>query len=242
MALDPPSEVVTFLNVIGVGWPLVNEDTVRDFATHVRNFATNIETTHQDATNTVQQMGQAYHGASYDALVAKWADMSSTHMTALVDGCNVLSTALDVAADYIVQMKLEAIAELIGMAVSFIADQAAAIATFGLAEAAEALIVEAGEKVVEFLKQELVQYIISEVVEAAVKPLMAVVDKAVTGFGYQATESILGVSGSSAQLGASFGIDPDALTAHAATMHVHAQTVAGHAATFKSATAGMDFR
>jgi uncharacterized protein YukE len=242
MALDPPSEVVTFLNVIGVGWPLVNEDTVRDFAGHVRTFASNIENTHQAATATITDMGQAYQGASYDALVAKWAEMSSTHMTALIDGCNVLAEALDVAADYIVQMKMEAIAELVGMAISFVADQAASVFTLGLAEAAEALIIEAGEKVVEFLKQELVQYIISQVVEAAVKPLMAVVEKAVNGFGFQATESILGVTGDSGSLGPTFGIDPDALTGHAATMRGHAQTVAGHAATFKADTAGMDFR
>ena len=242
MALDPPSEVVTFLNVIGVSWPLVNEDTVREFATHVRTFATNLEDSHQAATNTVNQLGESYHGASYDVLLAKWADMSTTHMTALLDGCHVLATALDVAADYIVTLKMEAIAELIGMAVSFIADQAASIFTLGLAEAAEGLIIEAGEKAVEYLKQELIQYIISEVVEAAVKPLMAVVDKAVTGFGFQATESILGVSGGAGQLGPSFGIDPDAMAVHAAAMHGHAQTVVGHAATFKSATAGMDFR
>lgn len=242
MALDPPSEVVTFLNVIGISWPLVNEDTVREFAGHVRAFASNMESTHQDASATVQQMGEAYHGASYDALVAKWADMSSTHMTALLDGCRVLATALDAAADYIVALKVEAIAELVAMAASFIADQAAAIATFGLAEAAEAAIIEAGEKAVDYLKQMAVQYIVGEVVEAAVKPLMSVVQRAVDGFAFSATQAVLGVSGGPADVGASFGIDPDALGAHAATMQAHAQTAAGHAATFVDATAGLDFR
>jgi hypothetical protein len=45
-------------------------------------------------------------------------------------------------------MKVEAMAELVALATSFVADQAATVATSGLAEAAEALIVEAAARAV----------------------------------------------------------------------------------------------
>ncbi|MFG2209745.1 hypothetical protein [Streptomyces sp. NPDC048638] len=72
-----------------------------------------------------------------------------------------MASALDIAADTIVAMKLEAIAELTVLAITFIADQAAAVATLGIAEAAEALVIAAAEKLMDFLVQQLEQYIIA---------------------------------------------------------------------------------
>jgi hypothetical protein len=52
MAVDDlPLPVVDFLNVIGVPWPYVSEDTVMQFATLVREFRQAVQTTHQDATD-----------------------------------------------------------------------------------------------------------------------------------------------------------------------------------------------
>jgi hypothetical protein len=45
MAIDDlPLPVVNFLNVIGVPWPYVNEDTVTQFATLVREFRQAVQT------------------------------------------------------------------------------------------------------------------------------------------------------------------------------------------------------
>lgn len=60
MAIELPDEVVQFLQFIGVNWPQVNEDSVRTFASHVRDFATNIDDTHQQATGTIRAMGASY--------------------------------------------------------------------------------------------------------------------------------------------------------------------------------------
>lgn len=239
MAIELPSEVAQFLQFIGINWPMVNEDKVREFAGHVRDFASNIEDTHSQASSTLQQLGQAYQGASYEMLVSKWAHLSQGHMSVLIDACHVLGTALEGAADFIVAMKVEAIGELIGMAAAFVADQAAAVATFGLAEAGLALIEEAAEKLVDFLTQQLIQHIVGEVIEAALKPLLGLVEQAVHGMTYAALEDMLGVSGGAA--GTGFGIDPDALSAHAGVFRDHAETVAGHAQTFSSAVSGLSF-
>ncbi|SHN12969.1 WXG100 family type VII secretion target [Streptomyces yunnanensis] len=241
MAIELPDAVVTLLQFIGVDWPNVDEDKVREFASHVRDFAQKIDDTHKDSTATIHQLQDVYQGASYEALLAKWAQLSDGHMTELVNGCHVVATALDIAAETIVAMKVAAIAELVVLAITFVADQAAAAATFGIAEAAEALVVAAGKKVVSFLEQQLEQYIIGQVVEAAVDPLVEVVGKAVSGMVFQAAESALGVSAGGGGVGESFSIHPEELHARAEKLRGHAQTVASHAADFESKAAGVSF-
>ncbi|WP_282202055.1 WXG100-like domain-containing protein [Kitasatospora fiedleri] len=240
MAIELPGEVVDFLSIIGINWPTVNEDKVREFAGHVREFAENVDASHQQSTATVQQLGQAYEGASYEALLTKWAAVSDQHLNELVRACHVVAQALDAAADVIVAMKVETIAELVALAAAFVADQAAAIATLGAAEAAVLLIEEAAKRLINYLEQQLEQYVIGQVVEAAINPLVDTVANAVQGMVFQAAEGALGVSAAGAG-GTGFRIDPDALDEHARTMHDHAETVAGHAQVFQSKIAGVSF-
>jgi hypothetical protein len=55
MAIDDlPLPVVNLLNVIGVPWPYIDEDTLREFATLTRDFATAVQGTHDDATQAVR--------------------------------------------------------------------------------------------------------------------------------------------------------------------------------------------
>ncbi|MBS2963325.1 WXG100 family type VII secretion target [Actinocrinis puniceicyclus] len=242
MSIELPGEVVWFLNLIGVQWPNVDEDQVRAFAGHVRDFATNLDSTHQAATSTIQQMSSAYTGNSYEQLVETWARMSNDHMKELVESCHVVATALDVAADAIVAAKVAAIAELVALVASFVADQAAAVLTFGAAEAAEALVIEAGKKLINALIQQLEQQIIGQVIEAAVGPLEQVVERALGGLVFKGLEGALGVSaGGGGSVGASFSIMPEALASHATALQGHADAVAGHAETFAANVAGVRF-
>ena len=239
MAIELPGEAEAFLNFIGIKWPSVNEDKVREFASHVREFAETLESAHRESTATIHGLAEAYEGASYEALLAKWAQMSNGHMDQLVQACHVVATALDVAAGVIVAMKVEAIAELVVLAATLIAEQAAAVATLGLAEAAAAATVLAGRKLIAFLEQQLEQYIVGQVIEAAIDPLVEVVAGAVSGLVFQAAESALGSGGGGG--GGGFRIDPDALEVHARMMHDHAETVAGHAQAFQGKLAGVSF-
>jgi uncharacterized protein YukE len=223
---------VQLLNFIGVDWPMINEDTVREVAGYVQEFAANIEQAHQDATGTIKQMGSAYQGASYELLTQRWAEMSSSHMTELLDGCKLVVAALHAAADFIVVQKGVAIAELVVLAASFVADQAAAVATFGLAEAALAAIEVAARKAIEFLEQQLEQFILAQVIEAGFKALAPIIQRALDGFVFQAASAALGVpsgSGAGAAVGSSFQVHPDELRSHAQVLHGHADTVASHA-------------
>ncbi|MDH6118677.1 WXG100 family type VII secretion target [Kitasatospora sp. GAS204B] len=241
MAIELPDEVVSFLQFIGINWPNVNEDQVRDLATHIRDFADKVDSTHQASTATVQQMSEAYQGQSYEALVSAWSHMSSNHMTELINACHVVADALDVAADVIVGLKGTAIAELIGLAVSFVADQAAAVVTFGLAEVAEAGIIKAAEAAIDYLEQQVVQHILGEVIEKAIDPLVDVVGRAVSGLVYSAAADALGVKPGGDGAGTHMMVDPAVLIQHAETMSQHAQTVAGHADELRTKMATVTF-
>src|ERR1700750_2707854 len=117
MAIDDlPLPVVNFLNVIGVPWPYINEDTLTQFAQLTRDFATAVQTTHDDATTALKGIAGAYQGSATDAMTSGWAKMSQRRIDEVVDACHVLATAFDVGAGYIVAQKAEAIAVLIGMA------------------------------------------------------------------------------------------------------------------------------
>jgi uncharacterized protein YukE len=239
--MELPNDVVTFLGVIGVDWPNINEDSVRAFGSSVREFASNIDSTHRSAGSTIRQMGSAYSGSSYEQLVATWAGMTDNHMTGLVDGCHVLADAMDVAADAIIAAKGVAIAELIALAVSFVADQAAAVLTLGIAEAAEALVIAAAKKCVDFLEQELFQHVMSEVVGKALEPLEQAIGNAVEGLTYKAAAAALGGSSDGGPTGASFGVVPDEMLRHAQSLQGYSDQVAGHAAAFASSVSGVSF-
>jgi hypothetical protein len=236
MAVDDlPGPVVNLLNVIGVPWPYVNEDTVTQFASLAREFGQAVQTTHEDATKAVSGIAQAHQGTSTQAMQSGWSQMSSQHVDELVAGCGVLADALDVAAGYIVAQKLEALATLIGMAIAFVADQAAAVATFGLAEAAVPLIIEGAERLVKSLVMDLQQYLVGKVIEAAAKPLFAKVEAAMAGLDWSQS----GAAGGSASDG--FSVEPAAVRTQTAALREHAATMRQHGANFQQGVQGLSF-
>lgn len=236
MAIDDlPGPVVTLLNVIGVPWPYVNEDTVMRFAALVREFSQAVQTTHADATQTVAAIADAHQGASTQVMQSGWAKLSAAHVDEIVESCAILADALDAAAGYIVAQKVEAIAVLAGMAAAFIADQAASIATLGLAEAALPVIVEGAEALVKSLVEDLQQYVIGQVIEAAAKPLFAKIETAMAGLDWSRA------GGGGGGLGESVSIDPAAVRALTARLRAQALTMRQHGADFRAGVSGLSF-
>lgn len=237
MAVDDlPGPVVNLLNVIGIPWPYVNEDTVTQFASLTREFGQAVQTTHEDATQAVSGIAQAHTGASTQVMHSGWAKMSTEHVNELVTACHVLADALDVGAGYIVAQKVEALATLIGMAVAFVADQAAAVATFGLAEAAVPVIIEGAERLVKSLVMDLQQYIIGKVIEAAAKPLFAKVEAAMAGLDWSKSGG-----GDGSATGAGFSLDAGAVRTQTAALRQHAATMRQHGANFQQGVQGLSF-
>ena len=233
MAIELPSEVAWFLNFIGVPWININEDKVREFATHVRQFGSDVADAHGDATATLTQLGSGYQGAAYEALMKMWGTKSTGHINDLVEGCDVLATALDAGADLIVAQKYACIGELVGMAAAFVADQAAAFVTFGASEAALPLIEEGAEKLMEFAEQQIEQTLIGDIANAALQPLIGKIDSLVQGLVLE--------GGGEGVAGPSYEVDFDHVTTHASVMQTHAGTVNGHVATFTANLHSLDF-
>jgi hypothetical protein len=236
MAIDDlPLPVVNFLNVIGVPWPYIDEDVVLQFASLTREFGKAVRTTHEDATQAVYALAEAHRGMSTEAMRSGWGTMSDKHVSEIVTGCDDLAVALEAAAGYIVAQKAEAVAVLVGMAAAFVADQAAAVATAGIAEAAVPLIIEGAERLVKSLIMDLQQHVIGEVIEAAAKPLFAKVGDAVSGLDWSQSGGGGDLQPTQVQ------IDPVAVRTQLSVIRQHAAQMRQHGARFSMAVGGLGF-
>jgi hypothetical protein len=230
---DLPLPVVNLLNVIGVPWPYLNEDGLHQFAALTREFGAAMEATHRDTTRTFEDLGEAHRGASIETLVGGWVDLGKRHVYPVVDACHVLADALDAAAAYVVGQKAVAIGVLIEMAAAFVADQAAAIATAGIAEAAVPAIIAGARAVVKSLAADMEQYIIASVVEAAAKPLQAEFQAAMAGLDWSQVEPAA----------PSGGVELDAAAARAqiAVLRTHAAAMRAHGDRYYTAVSALRF-
>jgi hypothetical protein len=236
MAVDDlPSPVVNFLNIIGIEWPYINEDDIHKFATLVREFGQAVERTHAEAGQAVGAIAQAHQSSSTQQMHSGWTELSEQHVTEIVAGTSVVADALDAWAVYIVAQKAEALVQFVEMAAEFVADQAASVATFGIAEAALPVIIEAGQKLGQSLIQDLEQYVIGKVVEAALKPFFAKIESMLSGLDWGNTSSAGSDSGSSMSL------DEEGVRQQISNLRQHAETMVSHVETLKSGIAGLSF-
>ena len=231
---DLPLPVINLLNAIGVPWPYLNEDTVSEFATLVREFRSSMEGLHTESSAAVAAITRAHQSVSTEAMQSGWTSLTARHVTELTAGCSVLADALDVAAGYIVAQKAEAIGVLVGMAAAFVADQAAAVVTFGLAEAAVPALVAGAEAVVRSLAADIEQYILGMVVTAAARPLFAKVEEALAGLDWSQ-------SGAAGATPTSVVLDPASARTETAALRRYAETLRGHAAVFQQGVQGLNF-
>lgn len=236
MAIDDlPGPVVTFLNVLGIPWPYIDEEAIYEFSSLVRRFGQAVETTHQEGSRHVAGFAEAYKSASTEKMADGWQKMTNAHVNDILEGCTVLAAALEAAAGYVVAQKGVALGELVGMAASFLAAQAAAPETLGLSEGAVPLIIKGAEKLMDSLIQDLEQYLISQVVEAGAKPLMAKVEKALSGLDWSQSGA------SSPGKGTGFELDEPTARMHAQAMSQYADDMRSHAQTFSAGIRGLNF-
>ncbi|MFJ6775302.1 hypothetical protein ACIQOV_30795 [Kitasatospora sp. NPDC091257] len=243
MAIELPGGLAWVVDLLGVPWPQVNEDKVREYAGHVRNFATNIDHTHAAATATLREMAQHYQAQSYNQLVARWSKMTKDHLHELVIACNASATALDVAADAIVAMKLAVITELGILAAEAVGGTIASIATLGAASVAEAAAIAATRKIVNRLIKEAEEEVIAILITKAMDPLQKQVEKTVKGLVFEGVKKALAGSekGAVGDVGQGFRVDPVQLLLVAEKLKAHADSVRGHAKSFSTATAAVSF-
>jgi hypothetical protein len=121
------------------------------------------------------------------------------------------------------------------MAAAFVADQAAAVATFGLAEAAAPVIVESAERLVKSLVMDLEQYVIGRVIGAAAEPLFAKVDSATAGLDWA------GSGGGGDDAGRQISVDPAEARAQLTVLRHQAAAMRSHGKQFAAAVGALGF-
>lgn len=233
MAIEIPSEVAFFLNLIGIPYPDVNEDDVRALGRHVLDFAESVRSTHESATGVITDMGSVYSGDSYEALVASWGRMSASHMADLDAACKVVAGALDIAADVITAVKVVVLAELAALAASY----AFVLATPGAA-AFSIAIRDVARRLCNGLEEMLIAYLAAEVIDKAIEPLEDTIDRLLK----RTVRDVLDVpappSSSAVQ---PLYIEPDEVSRFADILDKHADDILRHATDFAGKVATLDF-
>lgn len=198
MSIELPGEVVWIMELMGLGWPDIDEDELRAWAGHVREFGQGLKESHDGTDSLLKGLADAYEGASYEALLSRWGQASGEHLTVLTNCCDVLATALEVTATGVVVAKGVVIAQLVITAVEMAAAAAATVATLGIAAAAEAAAIEVGKRIVREVIQEIEDVLIAELVSMAVEPFQAEIEKAVSGLVFKGVDAALGAAGGAA--------------------------------------------
>ncbi|MEU6326377.1 hypothetical protein ABZ851_03645 [Streptomyces sp. NPDC047049] len=198
MSIELPGEVVWIMDLMGLEWPDIDEDELRAWGGHVREFGQGLKESHDGMDGALKGLADAYEGASYDALLSKWTQVSGEHHVVLANCCEVLATALESAAVGVVAAKGVVIAQLVITAVEMAAAAAATVATLGIAAAAEAAAIEVGKRIVREVIQEIEDVLIAELVSMAIEPFQAEIEKAVSGLVFKGVDAALGAAGGAA--------------------------------------------
>ncbi|MET9489859.1 hypothetical protein [Nocardia sp. NPDC006630] len=240
MAIEIPHDVAMFLNFVGVPYPDINEDHVRELARHVRSFASNVQGTHASATGAINDMNSVYSGYSYEQLVAAWSRMSAGHLTDLDEACKVVAAALDIAAQVITGVKVAVLTELALMAASYATAMAATVVTSGMSAVVAQTIAAAARKIVQAMEQMVISYILSEVIMKAIEPLEHVVERMVSGALHSAAAYVMGVTPSSSSV-MPLHIEPDEVLRYAGMLDKYADDMVDHATVFADNVANLSF-
>ncbi|MFE2845279.1 hypothetical protein ACFXKS_17250, partial [Streptomyces scopuliridis] len=111
MGYTIPEGVDTMLDIVGVGWPNVDEDAYRDMADALREFADDADDDGHTAHGHIQRLLSTGQGESLTALDAHWKKVQGKNKD-LAGAARLIAGALDRVADIIVARKIAAVAEL----------------------------------------------------------------------------------------------------------------------------------
>lgn len=235
MSIMLPHELSIVLNWLGFPWPDIDEDQIREAADHLRGYARDVAVSVGDTDRRLTvDLAEGYTAASYRALAESWAGQTRGHMDTLVEGCGLLAGALDLTADGVEAMKLAVIAQLGVAAAEFVADQAAAVATFGLAEAALPVLYAAQNRILNGILGTFEAEVVGHLLSGVVAPLKERIGAAVNALVYGELAHAVGVE-------PGLSVDTDAMRGHAAALHAEADAHADAGRALLGSLSGLSF-
>jgi hypothetical protein len=193
MSVMLPSELAWVVNLLGINWPNVDEDKLRSSAGQLKRIASDLRTHHGNAQGEIESLLGVNSSQNLTLFNALWQKIGSKHMPAVADAFDGLADGLRIGADVIEGMKVAAIAQLAIFATEFIAEQAAAIETFGLSEAAAAASEVLTDKIVGEIFQQAEQQVMQRLTSIVEGPLFTAAGNAFTELGQELLGDALGV-------------------------------------------------
>ncbi|MFH8614263.1 DUF6531 domain-containing protein [Streptomyces sp. NPDC017979] len=219
MGYTIPEGVDTMLDVVGVGWPNVDEDAYRDMADALREFADDADDDAGTAHGHIQRLLSTGQSESLTALDKHWKKVQGKNKD-LAGAARIIAGALDRVADIIVARKIAAVGELADLCATVGIALAAAPFTAGLT----ALL--AGGKIVatriafKKILKEMAEAAVAEITATLTQPAVAALESIVTDLAIQTAMDVTGADdstqlnsaggGGSGGAGGTLGIDHDA--------------------------------
>lgn len=178
MGIVLPEGLAWVLNLIGINWPNVDEDQIKDAASQLRQISGELTSNTGDAQSEIEQMLGANSSQSLELFQALWNKVAAGHLPQLGQGMNMLAEGLDISAVVIIGLKIAAIAQLAMLAAEIIADQAAAPFTFGASEAAIPAETEVTEQIVKQILDNAIQQVEQQLLNVVEGPIFSALDGA----------------------------------------------------------------
>jgi hypothetical protein len=237
MAINLPHWLAEIMGVLGFNWPEIDEDQLREAGKHLRTYADQCQQSHDTAHGVITgQLQQAYQAQSYTALAQVWSEQSSGHMKDMIEALHIFADALEVAAVGVEAMKGEVIVQLGIAAAEFVADQAAAVATFGIAEAAEPVFIEVQNRLLNAILQRFEAEVAGKLVNATIGPVLERIEAAAQRLMFMEVGQLAGGPPPVLKL------DTDAMREHGGKLSGEADNAVHHGQTFRNRTSQLTFR
>ncbi|WP_065848027.1 RHS repeat domain-containing protein [Streptomyces mutomycini] len=191
MGYTIPEGVDTMLDVVGVGWPNVDEDAYRDMADALREFAEDADDDGYAAHQYVQRLISSGRSESLAALDKHWSKVQSKHKD-LAKAARIIAGALDRVADIIVARKIAAVGELADLCATVGVTLAFAPVTAGLSTLLAGAKIAATRIAFKRILKEMAEAAVSEIVATLTQPAVAALESIVTDLAIQTAMNVTG--------------------------------------------------
>ncbi|MGA6206469.1 hypothetical protein ACPESR_17165 [Nocardia testacea] len=231
MSIHLPTEVVFFLNALGIPYPDVDVDQVREMARAVDDFAKDVRRTFDESTSTIEGMESVLSGQTYQSILVLWSH-NSGKMAELETAFDVTSNALDIAADVIEAVQIAVLVELAALAASFIASMFTPAAP-----AAGPLLAAAARQIAKALAEFIIGYIAGELLAKALDPMLEKFNDFILDT-FKPPDSAVRTSGDG---GGKVYMDPDGVSNVITTLESQAREMQDHGDKLGNRLSELDF-
>lgn len=230
MSIYIPSEVVFFLNALGIPYPDIDVDQLREMAQAIDEFAVDVRKTFDDSTATLEEMESVMSGDTYQSILVLWSHTTGK-MAELETAFDVVSTALDIAADVIEAIQIAVLIELAALAASFIASMFTPAGPV-----TGPLLAAAARQIAKAMAEFLMWYIAGELMAKAFEPMLDKFDEFLRD-ALRPPDAALPTPGSSSKV----HMDPEGVDRAIRVLENHVRDMEEHGEKLGSRLAELDF-